>query len=161
MPNDYLNALNAYDKTNKGGLTDPREIEVRALFKAADSLENLKNNWDTISSEEKDDILRRNEKLWIIFTAEMEKDDTGLDMAIRNNIANLGVFTFKRTLDIRLKEEPRLLDVLISINRNIASGLQESIAFTKKQQETSAPAPQSDSTPQTPELNSGDFDFDI
>lgn len=134
MPNnDYLNALSAYDQTTKRSITDPREVEVRALLKAAEQLQSLRDNWNPRDIEGQESILSRNEKLWTIFAEEMQKEDTGLDMAIRNNIANLGVYVFKRSMQIRAEPSPEKLDVLININRNIAAGLQDSIEYTKKQ----------------------------
>lgn len=134
MPNnDYLNALNAYDQAKKQAISDPREIEIRALLKAAETLQNLKENWDNFKLAEREDILKKNEKLWTIFTSEMQKDEVGLDINIRNNIANLGIYIFKRTMDIRSEPAPEKLNILININRNIAAGLQDSIEFTKKQ----------------------------
>ena len=165
MSNDYINALNAYDKTNKSGLSDPREIEVRALYKSAESLETLQQSWESTSLEEKENLLRKNEKLWTIFTAEMEKEDTGLDLSIRSNIANLGLFIFKRTMEIRTTQDQKKIDILISINRNIAAGLQDSINLTKKQQSegTATPSPygqqqSQSSTEQTPPTSPTDID---
>lgn len=147
MPNDYINALNAYDKTSKSSLTDPREIEVRALYKSAEALENLQNNWDDVSTEDAEDLLRKNEKLWTIFTAEMEKEDTGLDISIRSNIANLGIYIFKRTMEIRTTKDPNKIGILVSINRNIAAGLQDSINLTKKQQSEASAQGEAGSNP--------------
>tara|TARA_Y100001934_G_C12231669_1_gene715703 strand:+ start:455 stop:970 length:516 start_codon:yes stop_codon:yes gene_type:complete len=135
MPNDYLNALNAYDQATKQAINDPREIEVRALLKSADNLKNLQENWDSFKVVEREEILQKNEKLWTIFTAEMQSEETGLDVQIRNNIANLGVYIFKRTMEMRAHPAPEKLNILISINRNIAAGLQDSIEFTKKQRD--------------------------
>lgn len=127
MSNDYTKALGAYDKTNKSSMSDPREIEVRALIKAAERLQTLKDNWGSHTVDQLDEALSTNQQLWAIFTAEMQKENTGLDVAIRNNIANLGLFVFKRTLDIRADGNVDKFDVLININRNIAAGLQDSI----------------------------------
>ena len=44
-------------------------------------------------------------------------------LEIRNNIANLGAFVCKHSLDIMVKPEKKKLDILIEINREIAAGL--------------------------------------
>ena len=137
MSNDYTKALNAYDKTNKSSINDPREVEIRALLKSADRLQALRDNWGNHSVEDIDNALTPNQLLWSIFAGEMQKEETGLDLNIRNNIANLALFTFKRTLEIRAEGAPEKLDILININRNIAAGLQESM---NNNQQASAPS---------------------
>ena len=42
---------------------------------------------------------------------------------IKKNILNLAVFVFQRTVDIMADPTPKKLDILISINMNIAKGL--------------------------------------
>ena len=179
MSNDYTKALNAYDKTNKSSINDPREVEIRALLKSADRLQALRDNWGNHSVEDVDNALTPNQRLWSIFAGEMQKEETGLDLAIRNNIANLALFTFKRTLEIRADGAPEKLDILININRNIAAGLQESMNNNQAAQPAAdqqtpaqeAPAtanpygatsPSSHDEPKTPEpTNPGATDFDI
>ena len=46
-----------------------------------------------------------------------------LPAAIRQNIANLGLFIFDRTLDVQMSPDPKKLDILITINRELAAGL--------------------------------------
>ncbi len=171
MSNDYTKALGAYDKTNKASMSDPREIEVRALIKAAERLQALKDNWGSHTIDQLDEALTTNQQLWAIFTAEMQKDDTGLEVAIRNNIANLGLFVFKRTLDIRADGTAEKFDVLININRNIAAGLQDSIrnsrnnALKAAQQTPVAPNPYAQQTPEVQSDNTQPakplMDFDV
>jgi flagellar protein FlaF len=123
MSNEHHGAVSAYDQTNKQSLGSPQEIEARALLKSADQMQLVKDNWDNKNAEQLDDALTTNRKLWTIFVGEMEKEDTGLPIEIRNNIANLGIYTFKRTLEVISEPAPEKLDILININRNIAAGL--------------------------------------
>jgi flagellar protein FlaF len=42
---------------------------------------------------------------------------------VRENVANLAVFVFKRTMEIESAPAPEKLAALIEINRNLAAGL--------------------------------------
>lgn len=53
----------------------------------------------------------------------VEDDNADRTTELRNNIANLGVFIFNRTIEILAKPEKEKLDILIEINREIAAGL--------------------------------------
>jgi flagellar protein FlaF len=44
-------------------------------------------------------------------------------MEIRQNIANIGVFVMKQTVDMQLNPDPAKLKPLIDINCNLAAGL--------------------------------------
>lgn len=136
MPNDFKNAINAYDKSNKSALSDPREIEARALMKSAQNMQAVKESWPE-GEKDLDEALTKNRQLWSIFVASMEQSPD-IPMEVRSNIANLGIYTFKRTLDILGDPKPEKLDVLINLNRNIAAGLLESLENSKAK----APAPQ-------------------
>lgn len=129
MPNDYKNAINAYDKSNKGGLSDPREVEARALLKSAQNMQNIKETWPE-GEKDLDETLTKNRQLWSIFVASMEQSPD-IPFSLRANIANLGIYTFKRTFEILADPNPTKLDVLINLNRNIAAGLIESVANSK------------------------------
>jgi glutamate synthase (NADPH/NADH) large chain len=47
------------------------------------------------------------------------------DAEIKQNIANLAIFIFKRTVELMIDKKPERLGVLININRQIAAGLRE------------------------------------
>jgi flagellar protein FlaF len=44
-------------------------------------------------------------------------------MEIRQNIANIGVFVMKQTIEMQMNPDPAKLKSLIDINCNIAAGL--------------------------------------
>ncbi|WP_394699191.1 flagellar biosynthesis regulator FlaF [uncultured Cohaesibacter sp.] len=64
-----------------------------------------------------------NRNIWTFIVGELLDDDHELPAEIRQNIVNLGIFTFNQTL--RIISDPRNsgVDTLININRNIAEGL--------------------------------------
>ena len=50
-------------------------------------------------------------------------DENPLAVEIRQNIANIGVFVMKQTVDMQLNPDPAKLKSLIDINCNLAAGL--------------------------------------
>lgn len=64
-----------------------------------------------------------NRRLWTIFMSAATSDENPNSLEIRQNIANLGVFVMKQTLDMQMNPDPAKLKSLIEINCNIAAGL--------------------------------------
>ena len=64
-----------------------------------------------------------NRRLWSIFMSAAETNDNPQPIAVRQNIANIGVFVMKQTVDMQTRPDPAKLKPLIEINRNIAAGL--------------------------------------
>lgn len=123
-PNQHASAAGAYAQHARTTATDPREIEARALLKAVQKLQDIQTRWDSYTLEEMDDALRHNRQIWLMFVDNATSDDSGgRPDALRANIANLGAYVFKRTLDILADPQKEKLDVLIDINREIAAGL--------------------------------------
>jgi flagellar protein FlaF len=115
-------AAQAYDKNTKATLS-PRDLEAHLLMKAAAKLQAVKDDWSH-AGEELTMALLYNRKLWTVFTSSMmEEEARSLPATIRENIANLGIFIFNRTLDIEAAPAPEKLTALIDINRNVAAGL--------------------------------------
>jgi flagellar protein FlaF len=52
------------------------------------------------------------------------EDSSPLPLEIRNNVASLGVFIFKHSLDVQDDPAPEKLLPLININKEMAAGLQ-------------------------------------
>jgi len=69
------------------------------------------------------DAVRLNWKLWTIIQAEQSAPECMTEKSVREGLLNLSNFVDKRSVDILAKPESEKLDVLISINRNIAAGL--------------------------------------
>jgi len=74
------------------------------------------------------DALKYNQKLWTFFQSELEAEDNPLPPELRRNLMALIEFIDRRTFMIMAAPSPEKLDVLISINRNIAAGLLEQAA---------------------------------
>lgn len=91
-------------------------------MKAAARLQTVKDNWPGASGELGHALLY-NRKLWTVLVTSATEASNPLPLAIKNNIANLGMFIFQRTQDVDLEPAPEKLGILVSINRNIAAGL--------------------------------------
>ncbi|SDR36978.1 flagellar protein FlaF [Pseudovibrio sp. Tun.PSC04-5.I4] len=102
---------------------DPRALEAEALMKAAARLSVLQREWTTVSIEERNDALIFNRTLWTIFVAEATETTSELPFPLQNNIANLGLFIFNRTLEMMAGEDPVALETMININKSLAAGL--------------------------------------
>jgi len=105
----------------------PRELEASLLLKAAAQLQSIKDNWER-DAKALDNALLYNRKLWTIFMAAVTDDKHPLPANIRQNIANLGIFVMKQTLEVLAKPAPERLNTLININRELASGLRQTAA---------------------------------
>lgn len=92
-------------------------------MKAAARLQLVKDEWQQSSLAQRDDALTYNRKLWTILVTSATNGDNPLPQEIKNNIASLGVFVFKQTMEAMADEEGNKLNSLISINRAIAEGL--------------------------------------
>lgn len=134
--NPYAAAIGAYGQaaTIEGG----RDLEGKILLKAATRLEGLKirlESGEQVPIAESGEILEYNQKLWQFFVDAMRNEEHPLPLDIKNNIASLGLFMFKRTLEVMIDTKPEKLQAMIEINRNIAAGL------LQKPKEAKPPAP--------------------
>jgi flagellar protein FlaF len=100
----------------------PREIEARALLKAARQLHEVATDW-TGADERMRAALLFNRKLWSILMSAVMEDDNPQPREIRQNIANIGIFVMKQTSEMQISPDPSKLQCLIDINRNLAAGL--------------------------------------
>jgi flagellar protein FlaF len=64
-----------------------------------------------------------NRRLWSIFLTAAEDNGNPNTMEVRQNIANIGVFVMKQTIEMQMDPDPAKLKSLIDINCNIAAGL--------------------------------------
>ena len=115
------NAAQAYARTSQT-TSSPREIEAQALLKAARQLQEVQSNWAG-PGKAMESALLFNRRLWSIFMSAAQTDDNPQPIEIRQNIANIGVFVMKQTVDMQLNPDPAKLKSLIDINRNLAAGL--------------------------------------
>ena len=100
----------------------PREREAALLAKAALQLEHVRDDWDN-SFHELQAALLFNRKLWTVFLTSVTREDNPLPAPVRQNIANLGLFVMNQTREVMVEPQPRRLDSLININRQLAAGL--------------------------------------
>lgn len=113
--------IQAYAKTQSLSLSQ-RELEARALLKAASKLQTLKENWDP-SVSALDDPLSHNRKVWTIFLAAATEPDCPMPDEMRKNIVGLARFVINHCMRILFEPDVTKLDVLIEINQHVAAGL--------------------------------------
>jgi flagellar biosynthesis activator protein FlaF len=111
----------AYQQAAKRTVS-PRELEANILSKSAANLARIKDDWDNLRTELPDALLY-NRKLWTVFLETVTREDNPLPKPIRENVANLGIFVLKHTIEIQVAPAAGKLDVLININRELAAGL--------------------------------------
>ena len=114
-------ALSAYNKVSKQTAT-PRQLESNLLAKSAANFQRIRDNWDNAKSELSAAMLF-NRRLWTVFMTSVTREDSPLPNPIRENVANLGLFVMNRQLELMTNPEAHKLDVLITINRELAAGL--------------------------------------
>lgn len=127
--NPYAQAAGAYGDHAQKNTPDQRELEARVLLKSAKMLQDLKDGWGSATYDIIEATLKYNRQIWMMFydTAIENREGEERPNDLRSNIINLSNFIFKREMDIltdkNRKDSPQRLDVLISINREIAAGL--------------------------------------
>ncbi len=117
-------AHEAYAQTARTGGSH-RETEATVLLKAASRFNQIKTNWGETPPSDLEPALLYNRTIWTIFATSVTSTESELPKEIRQNIANLSIFIFKRTLEIQTLPAPEMLDVLININRQISAGLMQ------------------------------------
>lgn len=146
--NPYASASKHYDTHAKNTTGSPRELEARVLIKSSKQLQALQARWDSgMTAEELNEALTFNRQIWMMFVdTAIENTGDGHTLALRNNIANLGAFIFKHTIDILAAPKKEKLDILIEINREIAGGLMQQAAQPDQPPSAGQHAPSADGT---------------
>ncbi|NWG31721.1 MAG: flagellar biosynthesis regulator FlaF [Rhodocyclaceae bacterium] len=102
-----------------------RDLEASVLLKAAQKLFEARHR---LASEKDvsalDEALRYNQRIWTLFQSELGEPTNPLPQPIKENLLALIGFIDRRTFALMSDPSPARIDVLIEINRNIASGLQ-------------------------------------
>lgn len=122
MTDPCRRAAQAYNRGTRS-YTDPRRLEGDVLLQVAQRLDDLRRRWSPELSGELEPALLHNRRLWTIFAAEMADDAAGLPLELRNNVASLAVFVFKRSLELLVNPAAEPIGALVEINRSIAAGL--------------------------------------
>ncbi len=122
--NPHASAAGAYGDHARKHTPDQRELEGRVLLKAAQNFTDLQNNWESMTQEKLDNALTHNRQIWMMFVDNaMEDKNPDRPNSLRNNIANLGAFIFKHSINTLAQPQKEKLNILIEINREIAAGL--------------------------------------
>ena len=114
-------AAQAYQQVAKR-TGNPRDLEANLLSRSAADLQRIRENWDE-SRDQLRHALTFNRRLWNVFLNSATSNDNPLSQALKQNVANLGIFVMKHTIKTEAKPEAQKLDVLIKINRELAAGL--------------------------------------
>jgi flagellar biosynthesis activator protein FlaF len=102
----------------------PRVLEANLLSRSAGQMQRIRDDWEN-TRQDLVTALMFNRKLWTVFLGSVTGEDSPLPKTLRENIANLGIFVMKQTLNVLSEPDARKLTVLININREIAAGLRE------------------------------------
>lgn len=116
----------AYQRVSRQ-TTSPRELEANLLSRSASALQRVRDNWDSMPRAELAVALQFNRRLWTVFMNSATSNESVLPLDVRNNIANLGIFIMKQSMQLQLSPTPQSLEVLININRQIAAGLRAAV----------------------------------
>lgn len=117
------NALKTYQAVENTTLSG-RELEASILSRSAMRLAAVRDDWEAADRDERlDEALRYNQRLWTLFQAELTDPNNPLPIELKRNLLSLSAFIDKRTFEVLSDPDPRKLDILIEINRNIAAGL--------------------------------------
>lgn len=139
LTNNYKNLQNVEG--------NPRQTEVRALLEAAKKLNDVKLLMKEPVSKEIEELyktaLRFNWRLWTIFQADLVDENNKLPNEVKVNLLQLSTFVDKRTISALsdLKPQAEKIDILININRNIASGLLDSLKNSEAEKNASPNTP--------------------
>jgi flagellar biosynthesis activator protein FlaF len=124
--NPYAHAASTYGTHAQQHTPDQRETEARILLKAAQMFKEIQDDWDNLTKN-RDAIeaaLKYNRNVWMLFyDTAVDNPEGNRPRDLRSNIANLANFIFKREIDIMAEPKKEKLDILITINREIAAGL--------------------------------------
>lgn len=119
-------AADLYGNNVQKNTPDQRELEAHVLLKSAKFLNDIQNDWDNISPELLEETLKYNRQIWMMFyDTAIENTEGDRPNDLRSNIINLANFVFKRELEVLGNPSKEKLNILISINRDIAAGLME------------------------------------
>jgi flagellar protein FlaF len=119
----FADARQAYDGGTKTSVSG-RELEARALTKAARQLEECLRQWESPDRPERlDRAVRLNQQLWTLFQTELARPDHGLPVALRVDLLQLSRFIDRRSFEVLGDPDPAKLEALIRLNRQVADGL--------------------------------------
>jgi flagellar protein FlaF len=118
----YKQAAQAYSRINQT-TAGPREVEAMLLSQAAARFAAIQGDWEQAGKAELEPAIAFNRKIWTVLATSVVKPENPLPDAIKRNVANLAVFILSHSVSTLADPKPESLDILISINQNLAAGL--------------------------------------
>jgi flagellar protein FlaF len=119
----FADPRQAYDTAMRTSVSG-RELEARALSKAARQLEECMQDWDSPGRAERlDQAIRFNQRLWTFFQTELARPDHPLPVELRVNLLRLSQFIDRRSFDVTANPNPSALKALVDLNRQMAEAL--------------------------------------
>jgi flagellar protein FlaF len=100
---------------------NPAKTEAWALLESARLMEAAK----TQGAAEILTAIRRNWRLWTIFQASLVDAECTVPPEVRGNLLGLADFIDRHTAGLIAEPDPKNIDVLVNINRQIGEGLLE------------------------------------
>ncbi len=123
---------------NKPTSDNPRDVEAWALAEASRRL--IDAGRSPVNEDALRAALQLNQRLWTIFQAAMTEEDCGHPPEVRTNIAALSLLVDRETVARLIDLDVSKLEMLISINRSVASGLTARPDAPAQGQSVQAPA---------------------
>ena len=123
----------AYDKNIKT-TESPHETDAAVLEHAAQVLlaaQTLIAAGELVNDEDFFMALNYNQRIWTVLQA-FAAEENPLPDQIKANIISLSIFVDKQTYKALSEHDPKKLDVLININRQIAAGFRSIPPVEKK-----------------------------
>lgn len=126
---------NPYSNVPQTG--NPTNTEAWALIEAARRMAEAVNH--ELAPAAMRDAMRLNWRLWTIFQADLSADEDTVPLEIRQNILSLCQFIDKYTVEALIDPQPRHIETLVNINRNVAAGLLAGLQSQPGQDPEAAP----------------------
>ncbi|NVK17230.1 MAG: flagellar protein FlaF [Methylocystaceae bacterium] len=110
----------AYGQTHGQNLTG-RRLEGEAFMKAARLLSQAQGFME--NKRLLGEALQYTQKLWTIVQADLKSENNKMDKNLKAQLLSLSLFVDEQCLLAIKKPHPQVLQGLIEVNRNVASGL--------------------------------------
>ncbi|GJE47137.1 hypothetical protein GOFOIKOB_0157 [Methylobacterium tardum] len=116
-------AANAYARTARSALS-PREAESALLLKAAQRLISAEHGLASGEVRSLNEALSFNQRIWTLLSSEATADENPLPADVKQGVARLGVFVLRSCVDTMIEPTSEKIATLVSINNQLAAGLQ-------------------------------------
>jgi flagellar biosynthesis activator protein FlaF len=122
-----------YQRTPEPG--NPARSEAWALLEAARQLNKTKEG----PIDDFRAALRANWRLWTLFQANLVDADCKLPDQLRGNLLGLANFIDKTTVALLVERDPKNIETLVNINRQISEGLLDGVRAKRAEDSPQAP----------------------